>query len=157
MTCILVSVHLQILKALFVLSTHIPKYHSVSGSRTATDSYELFTDTRSSVHPVLISLDMSLWLTSTVNIYTSNSTFLCCDYYSMPNKRTTHLHHVVPGHHLTCSAYLYQPSTLEMQIKSILYDQYEVSVPVSSMADCLAGLHRTLYGDDMDAALESTR
>ncbi|GLC54135.1 hypothetical protein PLESTB_000827700 [Pleodorina starrii] len=47
------------------------------------------------------------------------------------------------------SSYLYQPeSILEVNVRKVMYDQYEVTMPVSSMADCWQGLLELLYGAD---------
>ncbi|EFJ52629.1 hypothetical protein VOLCADRAFT_85802 [Volvox carteri f. nagariensis] len=47
------------------------------------------------------------------------------------------------------SSYLFQPeSILEINIRRVTYDQLEVAMPVSSMADCWKGLLELLYGAD---------
>ncbi|KAG2493001.1 hypothetical protein HYH03_008665 [Edaphochlamys debaryana] len=52
-------------------------------------------------------------------------------------------------------SYLYQPEAiLDVNIRKVPFDQYEVAVPVSSMADCWQGLLELLYGaDNLDGQL----
>lgn len=78
--------------------------------------------------------------------------------YALPGMATTYLDISRTGVHTIAynatlepgQAYLYQPKGMMDNIRTVLYDQYEVSVPVGSMADCWAGLLELMYGDDID-------
>ncbi|KAI8472715.1 MAG: hypothetical protein J3K34DRAFT_519583 [Monoraphidium minutum] len=47
------------------------------------------------------------------------------------------------------AAYIKQPNTTLSQLRRILYDQYEVSFPLSVAADCLGAVLETAYGTDL--------
>ncbi|CAD7703073.1 unnamed protein product [Ostreobium quekettii] len=48
-------------------------------------------------------------------------------------------------------AYPTYPSTAALAlVDHVLYDQYEVAIPFATMADCLAGMLETVYGEDID-------
>lgn len=54
-------------------------------------------------------------------------------------------------------SYLYQPAALSNNIRRVLYDQYEVAIPVSHMADCFKGLLDLVYQGDIDGLNETLR
>jgi hypothetical protein len=49
------------------------------------------------------------------------------------------------------------PTELIVCPQGILYDQYEIAIPVSSMVECMTGMMAVMYGEDIDSERLGTR